>query len=210
MGARREKHQPLPCSQQESSFSWASQRRERTLTPWSRLSARASSSLIAGSRAPSKSTKKTEPQSVAAKRSALLRVRYAMAPGPRVGVSGKRSLPSGLRAASHAGRGCVAPALTTITSAGSNGPRAPSAWIDGDLRPGLERDAGTIGESLVDFDGDDAAVRADKFGEDGRVIAGATAEMKNVVAGMNVEQAQDEWPTGWADRCSGAWPRRER
>ena len=67
MGARREKHQPLPCSQQESSFSWLSQRRERTLKPWSRLRALFSSSLTDGSRAPSKSTKKTEPQSVAAK-----------------------------------------------------------------------------------------------------------------------------------------------
>ena len=72
---------------------------------------------------------------------------------------------------------------------------------DGDLGPRLERDAGTGRESLVDFDGDDVALRAVKLGEDRRVIAGAATEMKNVVAGMNVEQAQDERPRGWAGRC---------
>ena len=61
---------------------------------------------------------------------------------------------------------------------------------DCDLRPQLERNASAIGEDLVNFDGDNAAVRADKFSENGRIIASATAEMKNVVSGMNVEQAQ--------------------
>jgi hypothetical protein len=38
---------------------------------------------------------------------------------------------------------------------------------DDDLRPGLERDPGTICEGFVDFDGDDAAMRANKLSEDG-------------------------------------------
>jgi len=62
------------------------------------------------------------------------------------------------------------------------------------LRPGLERDAGSIREDLVDFEGDDVATRADKLGENGRVIACATTEMKNVVAGMDVKQVQVNCP----------------
>ena len=65
---------------------------------------------------------------------------------------------------------------------------------DGDLRPGLERDAGAVREGLVDFDGDDVATRADKLGENGRVIACATTEMKDVVAGMDVKQIQVNCP----------------
>ena len=41
------------------------------------------------------------------------------------GANGNRSFPPGLRAASQDGCGCVAPALATITSAGSNGPIDP-------------------------------------------------------------------------------------
>ena len=65
---------------------------------------------------------------------------------------------------------------------------------DGDLRPGLERDARAGRERFVDFDGDDAAVRAGELGEDGGVIAGAAAEMKNAIAGVNVEQAEMKGP----------------
>jgi hypothetical protein len=63
-----------------------------------------------------------------------------------------------------------------------------------DLRPGLESDARAIRKGLVDFDGDDAATWAGKFGENGRVIACATTEMKNVVARMDVEQVQMNSP----------------
>ena len=66
--------------------------------------------------------------------------------------------------------------------------------MHGDLRPGLERDAGAVREGLVDFDGDDVATRADKLGENGRVIACATTEMKDVVAGMDVKQIQVNCP----------------
>ena len=65
---------------------------------------------------------------------------------------------------------------------------------DGDLRPGLKRDARTGGERFVDFDGDDFSMRAGELGKNGGVIAGAAAEMKNVIAGMNVEQAKVEGP----------------
>ena len=88
----------------------------------------------------------------------------------------------------------MAPALTTIASVGSNGPLRAVGLNDGDLRPGLERDAGAVREGLVDFDGDDVATRADKLGENGRVIACATTEMKDVVAGMDVKQIQVNCP----------------
>ena len=65
---------------------------------------------------------------------------------------------------------------------------------DGDLEPGLERDPGTGCEAFVDFDGDDAAMRADNLGEDGRVVACATTKMKDVIARMDVEQAQMKCP----------------
>ena len=87
--------------------------------------------------------------------------------GAARGREREESLPSGLRAASHAGRGCVAPALTTIALVGSNGPRAPSAWTTVTCDHGSSAIASTIRERLVDFDGDDAAMWANKLGEDG-------------------------------------------
>ena len=65
---------------------------------------------------------------------------------------------------------------------------------NGNLGPGLERDARAVCEGFVDFDSDDEAVRAHKLGEDSRVIARAATEMKDVVAGMNVEKTEMNSP----------------
>lgn len=70
----------------------------------------------------------------------------------------------------------------------------PVGMNDGDLWPGFESGASAIREGRVDFDGDDAATRADKLAENGCVIAGATTKMNDVIAGMNVEQAQMKCP----------------
>ncbi len=63
-----------------------------------------------------------------------------------------------------------------------------------DLRPGLERNAGTGGEAFVDFDGDDFSVRAGELGEDGGVIARAATKMKDAIAGADVEQDEMKCP----------------
>ena len=63
-----------------------------------------------------------------------------------------------------------------------------------DLRPGLERDARAGSECRVDFDGDDFSLRAGELGKDGGVIAGAATQVKNVVAGSDVEQAEVKCP----------------
>src|ERR1700690_4174411 len=65
---------------------------------------------------------------------------------------------------------------------------------NGDLWPGLERDARTGGEAFVDFDGDDISLRAGELGENGGVIARAATEMKDVVARLDVEQAEVRGP----------------
>src|SRR5208282_1771288 len=65
---------------------------------------------------------------------------------------------------------------------------------DRDLRPRLERDPGAICEGFINFDGDYAAGRAHKFGEDSRVVASATTEMKDRIARLNIEQAQVKRP----------------
>jgi len=65
---------------------------------------------------------------------------------------------------------------------------------EGDLRPWLKRDARASRECFVDFDGDDAAMRAGKLGEDGRVIACAAAEMNDAITGVDVEQAEMKGP----------------
>src|SRR3981189_3260146 len=58
----------------------------------------------------------------AANSSPSRRVISNMPPGPRVTVIGNKRRPPSFSASNHAGRGCVAPALATITSAGANGP----------------------------------------------------------------------------------------
>jgi hypothetical protein len=81
-----------------------------------------------------------------------------------------------------------------MTSAESEWALRAVGMDDGDLRPGLERDARTGGEAFVDFDGDDISPRAGKLGENGGVIARAATEMKDVVAGVDVEQAEVRGP----------------
>ena len=70
----------------------------------------------------------------------------------------------------------------------------PGPRVDVSLWPGLKRDARTGGERWVDFDGDDISLRAGELGEDGGVIARAAAEMKDAIAGADVEQAEVKGP----------------
>lgn len=64
----------------------------------------------------------------------------------------------------------------------------------GYLRPGFERGARTGREAFFDVDCGDFARRAGEFGEDGRVVTGAAAEMKNAIAGLNAEQVEMNGP----------------
>lgn len=65
---------------------------------------------------------------------------------------------------------------------------------DVDLRPRRQRDSSAVCEGFVDLDGGYATMRTDKFGEDGRIVAGATTKMKNRISRLNVEQAQVKCP----------------
>jgi len=65
---------------------------------------------------------------------------------------------------------------------------------NGDLGPGLERDARAGREGFVDFDSDYLSLRAGKLCKNGGVIARPATEMKNMIAGANVEQAEMKCP----------------
>ena len=124
----RERHQLSPCNQQVSSSLWLSRRSDFTEAPRSRRKAAASRWLVAGSRAPWKSMNPARHRNRAANPSPVPRVTNSIAPGPsRDVVIGNKSRPLALSASSQEDSGCVAPALATIASTGSNGVLAPSA-----------------------------------------------------------------------------------
>ena len=71
-----------------------------------------------------------------------------MVPGPRVEVSGKRSLPSGLSGGEPCGQRMRGAGADDNHVGGIEGAARAVGMNHGDLRPGLERDARASGEGL--------------------------------------------------------------
>jgi hypothetical protein len=66
------------------------------------------------------------------------------------------------------------------------------ALVHGNLRPAPEVVAGRGGKAHVVLDGDDAAAWPGQFGENGRVIAGAGADVQDALARPDGEMMQHE------------------
>src|SRR5215469_1320680 len=104
-------------------------------------------------------------------------------------VSGTSKRPfSAANASSQTGEKCVTPALTTMASAGRSGrnakPSTAKTVACGQARASFP---GSGGQGDVDLDRGDPSGAADDLGEDGAVIAGAGADMDDMLTIAQLE-----------------------